>query len=52
VRKRLETNGGLMLAMLASGLLLVPIMGWWPLFGVAAACGTAVYLTKQFNDRR
>ena len=39
-------------AMLASGLLLVPIMGWWPLFGVAAACGTALYIAEQFNNRR
>ena len=32
-----------MLAMLASGLLLGPIMGWWPLFGIAAACGTSIF---------
>ena len=41
-----------MLAMLASGALLIPMMGWLPLIGVAAACGTSVYIAKQFNSRR
>jgi hypothetical protein len=41
-----------MLAMLASGLLLVPLGGWLPLLAVAAACGTSVYIAEQFNKRR
>ena len=41
-----------MLAMLASGAILIPMMGWWPLIGVAAACGTSVYIAEQFNKRR
>jgi hypothetical protein len=41
-----------MLAMLASGLLLGPIMGWWPLFGIAAACGTSIFIASQGSKRR
>ena len=41
-----------MLAMLVSGLLLVPSMGLWPLVGVAAVCGTTLYVVEQFNKRR
>ena len=52
MRKKLETNGGLMLAMLTTGVLLAPFAGWWPLIGIAAACGTSVYIAEQFNKRR
>ena len=52
MRKQLEISGGLMFAMVVSGLILVPCMGWWPLVGVAAACGTSVYIAGQFNKRR
>ena len=41
-----------MLAMLASGLLLVPLGGWLPMLGIVAACGTSVFIVKQFNNRR
>ena len=41
-----------MLAMLAGGLLLGPIMGWWPLLGIAAACGTSVFIASQGKGRR
>ena len=41
-----------MLAMLGAGLLLVPLGGWLPLIGVAAACGTIVYIANQANRRR
>jgi hypothetical protein len=52
VRKQVELNGGLMLAMLGAGVLLVPSMGWMPLVTIAVACGTSVYIVKRFNDRR
>ena len=52
MRKQLEINGGLMLTMLASGVLMIPMAGWWPLIGIAAACGTSVYIASQFNNRR
>jgi hypothetical protein len=41
-----------MLAMLASGLLLGPVLGWWPLFGIGAACGTWVFIASQLKGRR
>ena len=52
MREKIEMNGGLVLAVLASGLLLVPLGGWLPLLGIAAACGTSVYIAGQFNKRR
>ena len=52
MRKQVELNGGLMLAMLGAGLLLVPLGGWLPLLGIAAACGTSLYIAEQFNKRR
>ena len=41
-----------MLAMLATGVLLGPALGWWPLFGIAAACGTSVFIASQAKGRR
>ena len=51
MRKQIEMNGGLMFAILASGLLLVPLGGWLPLVAVAAACGTSLCIAKKFNKR-
>jgi hypothetical protein len=31
---------------------LVPVMGWSPLLAIAAACGTSLYVAKQFDRRR
>ncbi len=52
VRKQLEVNGKLMLAMLGAGVLLVRLGGLTPLFAVAAACGTWIYIVNKFNNRR
>jgi len=41
-----------MLTMLATGVMLVPTMGLWPLVGIAAVCGTTLYVAEQFNKRR
>jgi hypothetical protein len=52
VRKQLEVNGKLMLAMLGTGVLLAPLAGWWPLIGIAAACGSWIYVADKLNNRR
>jgi hypothetical protein len=52
MRQKLELDGGLILAMLGSGLLMVPLGGWLPFIVVAAACGASVYFVNQFNARR
>ena len=52
MRKQLELNGGLVLAALATGALLVPLAGWWSLIVAAAGCGTSFYIAEQFNKRR
>jgi hypothetical protein len=52
VRRKLELDGGLILAMLGSGLLMVPLGGWLPFILVAAACGASVYVVNMFNARR
>ena len=51
MRQQLELNGGLMLAMLCGGLLLVPLGGWMPLLAIAAVCGTSMYVASKFNSR-
>jgi hypothetical protein len=52
VRDSSDPNGGLMLAMLGSALLAGPVLGWWPLVGVVAACGSYIYVASLFRPRR
>jgi len=49
---KLEIDGGLVLAMIGGGLLMVPSFGLLPLLGIAAAIGTSIYIAEQFNSRR
>jgi hypothetical protein len=43
----MEKNGDLIIASLASALLVGPILGCWPLVGVIAAVGTALYINNS-----
>ena len=52
MRKQLEVNGKLMLAMLVRRRASGPARGLMPLFAVAAACGTWIYIVNKFNNRR
>jgi hypothetical protein len=52
MRQKLVVNEGLYMAMLFSGLLMVPIMGWLPFIEIAAVCGVSVYAVNLFNSRR
>ena len=47
-----ESTGGLALAMIGTGILVGPILGLWPLFGILAACGTFVCVASQGKGRR
>ena len=47
-----DSTGKLALAMIGTGILVGPILGLWPLFGILAACGTFVAVTRQGKGRR
>jgi hypothetical protein len=49
--EKLEIDGGLVLAAVASGLLAIPIFGWLPLLAIGAAIGTAIYITDNIRPR-
>jgi hypothetical protein len=49
--EKLEIDGGLVLAAVASGLLAIPILGWLPLLAIGAAIGTAIYITDNIRPR-
>jgi len=40
VRGISESTGKLALAMIGAGILVGPVLGLWPLFGILVACGT------------
>jgi hypothetical protein len=35
--------------MLVGALVSVPILGWWPLVGIVAAVGSAVWITSKLR---
>jgi hypothetical protein len=47
-----DSTGELAIAMIAGTVLVGPVLGWWPLVGILAACGSFVYVASQFNKRR
>jgi hypothetical protein len=51
VRDFLEKKGGIALTMVASGLMLIPIMGWLPLIAVGAAIGAAAYIDDSIRRK-
>jgi hypothetical protein len=42
----------LVLSAVASGVLVAPVLGLWPLVGVLAAVGTSIYIAGMFRSRR
>lgn len=51
VRKFLDRQGGLAAAMVATGLLCIPILGWTPLIAVAVAIAASAYIDKSTRRR-
>ena len=51
MRKSLGSNGELALAMIGGAVIAGPLLGWWPLVGVIAACGTSIYIANLFRRR-
>ena len=47
-----ESTGKLALALIGTGVLVGPVLGLWPLFGILAACGTYLYAANQGKGRR
>jgi hypothetical protein len=51
MRDSLDSQGQLALAMIGGAILAGPILGLWPLVGVIAACGTAIYVANSARRR-
>ncbi len=51
MRDSLDSQGQLALAVIGSAMLAGPILGLWPLVGVIAACGTAIYVANSIHRR-
>jgi hypothetical protein len=51
MRNSLDSQGELALAMIGGAILAGPILGLWPLVGVLAACGTAIYVANSIHRR-
>jgi hypothetical protein len=49
MRDFLESSGGLAVALIAGAIAAGPVLGWWPLVGIIAACGTAIYIANIFR---
>ena len=47
-----ESTAKCALALIGTGILVGPILGLWPLFGILAACGTFVAVAGQGKGRR
>ena len=47
-----DSTGKLALAMIGAGVLVGPVLGLWPLFGILAACATFVCVANQGKGRR
>jgi hypothetical protein len=47
MRDFLESNGDLVICMVTGALLAVPIVGWAPVFGIAAAVATSIAISRR-----
>ncbi len=49
--EKLQIDGGLVIAAVASGLLAVPLFGFLPLLGIGAAIGASYFLVNQTRPK-